>query len=93
MKPWPRDAIMITAARAGEEKQEQMESPFPAYCRDCNASLMACSRTYETAKQISKRCDNRPIMFFCIDCHNKYDIEQCNLLVDQRERKDQWTFR
>ena len=33
--PWPADAVMIVAAKAGTERRERMESVVPAECRDC----------------------------------------------------------
>jgi len=88
-KPWPNDAIMITASLAGKENVADMLNPYPANCRECGAALMACSRTLEAACNLSEQY-GIPIKYFCMACHAKHDMEMCDLVVDQSQKRDDW---
>jgi hypothetical protein len=63
LKPWPRDAVMIVAARAGEADLKMMADIHPAECRDCNAKLHADTRSIKTATVFGNS-----VKFFCRDC-------------------------
>lgn len=73
LKPWPRDAVMIVAANAGQERREQMEAVHVCRCRDCGAVLHADTFTLRTAEQFPEVVRRgRPVMFFCLACHRSY---------------------
>jgi len=83
MKDWPRDAVMIVASIAGEERGDQMELAASRSCRDCGAKLMADTHTIRRAENLPSR-RGRPILFFCVACAVQY--ERPSELHDDRNR-------
>jgi hypothetical protein len=82
--PWPSDAVMIVAARAGTENRAAMEGVNDATCRRCDAHLHADTRTIRTAEQLPQRM-GRPVMFFCVECALLHNRNQIQTLIDQRD--------
>ncbi len=83
-KPWPSEAVIIVAARAGDEKPDQMDGPFVANCRDCYGDLIADIHTVHKAEHLPTR-HGRPIEFLCVHCCLAY--ERPTELHDDRGRK------
>ncbi len=84
MKAWPKDAVMIIAAKRGEEITEQMESAIYVTCRECGISLAADSKTIRRAEQLPFLRNGRPIDFFCVECAMLHDRNQIDLMLDDR---------
>lgn len=83
--PWPTDAVMIIAAKAGEEQRDRMHVPVDAICRHCGAHLVADLFTIAAAAALPSRLD-RPLKFFCFPCHELHRLEMCDQIIDHRHR-------
>lgn len=82
-KQWPNDAIMVVAANEGTEIVENMEGRVACVCRDCGQELMADTRTVRLAAEHYTAL-RRPIRFFCVACHAKYDLHSIDVMEDHR---------
>jgi len=80
MKPWPSDAVIIVAARAGEQRPG-VRTPFRRRCRDCGA-VVVCSHGGISAAANTPSRRGRPIAFFCPDCTVTYDRGSIDVLHD-----------
>lgn len=83
LKPWPKDAVMVVAAHAGEERREFMQSVVDAECRACGAKLRADGFSIREAEQMPARM-GRPVKFFCIPCCVQHDLGMIQDLRDYR---------
>lgn len=81
---WPDDAVMITAANAGEENRRNMQAVFRCVCRRCGRLLHADTRTVSRALEMPERM-GRPIMFFCVECTVLHDPRSLDVFEDCRE--------
>lgn len=81
LKPWPRDAVMVVAARARDARPELMEGVAVEQCRDCRAVLHADTFTVRTAWGMPQRV-GRPVLFFCPACCAGYDRSTVGVTVD-----------
>ena len=72
LKPWPRDAVVVIASLAGQERREVMEGVHTAACRDCGARLHADTFTVRRAETMPQR-RGRPVAFLCLTCHAGYE--------------------
>jgi hypothetical protein len=81
-EPWPSDAVMIVAADAGKENRAKMQGVHKCRCRDCSQELHADTKTLQTAEQVPERRD-RPVLFFCWECYQAYDLNTINTVIDQ----------
>lgn len=82
-KPWPNDALMIVAAKAGEEQREHMEAVHYAECRDCGCRLAVDTKSLRDADAHPAR-HGRPVRFFCYPCSETYDLRMVGMLQDNR---------
>lgn len=87
--PWPRDAIMIVASRAGTENRAAMEGVVTVECRLCGVSCRADTRTIRTANNLPERA-GRPVKFFCVECAVKHKRSEVGLLIDQRDGRNEF---
>lgn len=78
-KPWPADAVMVVAARAGQENRAAMSGADPAVCRDCEAALRFDPQTTAAALLMPER-NGRPVRFFCPPCAMTYDPRSIQIL-------------
>lgn len=82
-KPWPTDAVMIVASKAGMENRSQMEGTYVCNCRECSQVLHADTATVRLAENHKLR-RNRPVMFFCLNCASDHDHP--SVVHDDRNR-------
>lgn len=73
LKPWPRDAVMVVACRAGEANLQKMEGIHPDKCRECSCAVHADTRTVRNAHSHPLGL-GRPVKFFCVPCAELYDM-------------------
>jgi hypothetical protein len=92
LKPWPRDAIMITCSSPERANRAQMESVNPGQCRFCGVEVVYDSRTMRRAQEISRKTGDRPVLFFCVPCSQQHDVATCDLLVDHSGGKSVEVF-
>lgn len=83
MVDWPRDVVMLVAARAGEALLAHMEGIAPGWCRDCDAPLHGDTKATRTLDGLR---GDRPIKFVCLDCVLFYNLPTAStgVVIDQR---------
>lgn len=85
---WPRDAIMVVAARRGTEpRRDQLVERTIETCRDCGVEVCVTVSTISRAASSPHR-HGRPVDFFCIECCIKYDRKSVTHLIDDHPRHD-----
>ena len=78
-KPWPRDAIIIVAARAGKERRKGMVGPTEGKCRDCATPVVYDIASYDHIRERVPD-DTRPIEPLCHLCYAMYDTSRAKVI-------------
>jgi uncharacterized protein YlaI len=86
-KPWPSDAVMIVCAIPEKANKAAMDSVNQGTCRECLCDVLYDGFSFDRASRIAD-LHNRPVRFFCEECHKKFDIMQCDLVEDHTRHKD-----
>lgn len=88
LRNWPRDAVMITAARAGEEYREPGERWKEAECRHCGCKVIASEWTYNRALNFERETGgNRPVKYFCTVCVQEFNLQEVDYIEDHRTKE------
>lgn len=86
-KPWPADAVMISAPSPSEAVIDAAEPTVDRTCRDCGKPVLVRVSGIAVAVNSPIRM-GRPIDYLCTTCTVLYDVNSLDLLIDLRKPQE-----